>query len=261
MPETVERLRARFEPLFKGEFETGLYPDEWNWQEGRDRPDRTRQICNGWKSDRTVASVVLSEQVGRCVAELSGWPGARICQDNVIWKPAGAKALGYPPGRLLQRVVHALAHGDLLDRARRHQRGGRHHRICARLAQMGHLAADREVPRAGGLPEGVPRRGRARRHEGRHRADRGAGRRLRLPSRRHLARLRHEPRRPAAALGGGALHGSSDTQFHPTNVSYIYNRYKRHGDLAMDESFFPILWRKDGYRTRWLDRSFPPAMT
>ena len=92
---TVERLRARFEPLFKGEFETGLYPDEWNWQEGRDRPDRTRQICNGWKSDRTVASVVLSEQVGRCVAELSNWPGARICQDNVIWKPAGAKALGY----------------------------------------------------------------------------------------------------------------------------------------------------------------------
>jgi phytanoyl-CoA hydroxylase len=46
---------------------------------------------------------------------------------------------------------------------------------------------------------------------------------------------------------------SSDAQFHPTNISYIYNRYKRHGDLAMDESFFPILWRKDGYRTGWLD--------
>ena len=94
-PDTVTRLQARFEPLFKGEFETGLYPDEWNWQEGRDRPDRTRQICNGWKSDRAVASVVLSEKVGRCVAELSGWPGARICQDNVIWKPPGAKSLGF----------------------------------------------------------------------------------------------------------------------------------------------------------------------
>src|ERR1041384_7396567 len=77
--ETVDRLRARFEPLFRGEFETGLYPDEWNWQEGRDRPDRTRQICNGWKSDRAVAGGVLGEQVGRCVAELSDWPGARIC--------------------------------------------------------------------------------------------------------------------------------------------------------------------------------------
>ena len=49
----------------------------------------------------------------------------------------------------------------------------------------------------------------------------------------------------------------SESQFHPTNVSYIYNRYKRHGELTMDESFFPILWRKDGYRTRWLDRAFP----
>jgi ectoine hydroxylase-related dioxygenase (phytanoyl-CoA dioxygenase family) len=45
----------------------------------------------------------------------------------------------------------------------------------------------------------------------------------------------------------------ADAKFHPTNVSYIYNRYKRHGDLAMDESFFPILWRRDGYRTAWLD--------
>ena len=36
-------------------------------------------------------------------------------------------------------------------------------------------------------------------------------------------------------------------------ISYIYNRYKRVGDLAMDESFFPILWRNDGYRTPWLD--------
>jgi len=51
----------------------------------------------------------------------------------------------------------------------------------------------------------------------------------------------------------------SESQFHPTNVSYVYNRYKRHGDLAMDESFFPILWRKDGYRTSWLDRPFPAA--
>jgi hypothetical protein len=41
--EEVALARRRFEPLFRGEFETGLYPDEWNWREGRDpvevRPD------------------------------------------------------------------------------------------------------------------------------------------------------------------------------------------------------------------------------
>src|SRR6267143_68674 len=53
----VQRARSRFEPLFRGEFETGLCPDEWNWCEGRDPPDRTRQICNGWMSlDDTTAA-------------------------------------------------------------------------------------------------------------------------------------------------------------------------------------------------------------
>ena len=46
---------------------------------------------------------------------------------------------------------------------------------------------------------------------------------------------------------------SSAARFHPTKTSYIYNRYKRVGDTAMDESFFPILWTADGYRTAFLD--------
>jgi phytanoyl-CoA hydroxylase len=40
------------------------------------------------------------------------------------------------------------------------------------------------------------------------------------------------------------------TQFHPVNPpGYIYGRYKRVDDLRMDESFFPVLWQKDGYRS------------
>ena len=31
---------------------------------GRDREDLTRQICNGWKSDLTIASIVLRADVG-----------------------------------------------------------------------------------------------------------------------------------------------------------------------------------------------------
>jgi hypothetical protein len=46
---------------------------------------------------------------------------------------------------------------------------------------------------------------------------------------------------------------SSAARFHPTRISYIYNRYKRVGDVTMDESFFPILWTADGYRTPFLD--------
>jgi phytanoyl-CoA hydroxylase len=42
---------------------------------------------------------------------------------------------------------------------------------------------------------------------------------------------------------------SSENRFHSTYVGYIYSRYKRFGDDTMDESFFPIPWRNDGYRS------------
>src|ERR1700724_1807425 len=73
----VALARTRFEPLFRGEFETGLYPDEWNWREGRDPADRARQICNGWKSDRTIARIVLKEEVGPLWAPRRGGRGGR----------------------------------------------------------------------------------------------------------------------------------------------------------------------------------------
>ena len=91
----VVNARSRFEPLFSGDFETGVQPDEWNWRTGRDDPALTRQICNAWKSDRSIASIVLREDIGAACAQLRKWPGARLNQDNVIWKPPGTKALGF----------------------------------------------------------------------------------------------------------------------------------------------------------------------
>ena len=46
---------------------------------------------------------------------------------------------------------------------------------------------------------------------------------------------------------------SSEARFHETNRGYIYGRYKRFGDTAMDESFFPILWTEDGRRSEFIE--------
>ena len=43
-----------------------------------------------------------------------------------------------------------------------------------------------------------------------------------------------------------------DTRFHETNVDLTYPRYCRHGDLSLDDSFFPVVWSESGYRTPWL---------
>ncbi len=92
---TVGALRARFEPLFFDHaWVTGTPPDEVNYTHGVTSPDRTRQLCNTWRADPTVAATVLSPRIGELVARLAGLDGVRILQDNVLWKPPNGLALG-----------------------------------------------------------------------------------------------------------------------------------------------------------------------
>lgn len=42
---TVAGLRARLPLLFRGEFDTGVYPDEMHWREGISRQDAPREVC------------------------------------------------------------------------------------------------------------------------------------------------------------------------------------------------------------------------
>ena len=93
--QTVGMLHRCFDRLFRGKFETGIPPDEVNWQLNKNDPSLTRQICNGWKADKLVASVVLRTGLGKVIACLANWPGTRIFQDNLLWKPAKARPIGY----------------------------------------------------------------------------------------------------------------------------------------------------------------------
>ena len=251
--QTLELARSRFAPLFRGEFETGLIPDEWNWREGRDSPLLTRQICNGWKSDLTVAAIVLRADIGRAAARVRGWPGARINQDNVIWKPPGAAALGFHQDESYEDWVvpsEMVTCWITLDDTRANQGtieyvvGSHRWRKAPPIAQF-HAPADpladlRRAAEAEGVgPEIMPievSAGSAVFHHGRtwhgSRSNSGAA-----------------PRRSIVAHCM-----SSEAMFHPDIVGPVYGRYRRHGTLEMDESFFPILWREDGYRTTWLER-------
>ncbi len=89
----LARLRDRFARAFAHEWETGLRPDEVNYEPGVTPPDKTRQLCNVWKADRTLAATVLSARNAAFGARLAGAPGLRLIQDNAIWKPPSGKAL------------------------------------------------------------------------------------------------------------------------------------------------------------------------
>ena len=248
----VDAARDRFDPLFNGQFETGLQPDEWNWRAGRDRDDLTRQICNGWKGDRTIAGIVLRQDIGQACARLRGWPGARMNQDNVIWKPQGAGALGFHQDDSYQSWIvpnEMVTCWITLDDTRADQgtieyvRGshkwplsppiGQFHAPDDALADM-RVAAERASVKPEIVPIEVPA-GSAVFHHGMtwhgSRGNTGTG----------------APRRSVISHCS-----SSEARHHPSNLSPIYSRYKRYGSDELDESFFPILWRQDGYRTEWL---------
>lgn len=252
--EAIKLLRERYDLLFAGVFESGLEPDEVNWRQGRDRPDATRQICNAWKGDRYIANVVLHSEIGRACATLGGWPGARINQDNLFWKPPGGSAVGFHQDSAYEQWV-----------------------VPSEMVSCWIALDDTAI--AGGTVEyirGSHRWGESAMIENFHAPAEP------LQEMQHAAQLAgiDEPERVQLVVpaGGGAFHHgwiwhgsqvnngsnprrsivahcmSSQARFHPSNTGPVYSRYKRFGDDTMDESFFPILWRNDGYRSPYLDQ-------
>ncbi len=248
----VERLRACYARLFRGEFETGVTPDEVNWQEGTGDPSLTRQICNGWKADRDIAEIVMREDLGKAIAELGGWPGTRLMIDNVLWKPSGSRPLGhhqdsayldwYTPSDLLScwialddtsedggtvefvRGSHKWEHAVPEGEFHGPEAYRKYMEIAAVRAGVEPDIVYIEVPKGGGsFHHGWTWHG-----SGDNRAT-----------------------RPRRAL---VLHAMrSDTEYVPgklgAGTGRIYSRYKRLADNTIDENYFPVIWRNDGYRT------------
>ena len=250
---TIAVLTDRYARLFDGEFETGVCPDEVNWQSNRSDPTLTRQICNGWKADRQIARVVLSQELGRAIAQLAGWEGARLIQDNVIWKPPGARALGfhqdnayvawYTPREMLSCWIaldDTSADSGTLEVVRGSHRWptcnepiGAFHAPDDYRASMQHVAR-RLKTEPDVVPVAVPRGGGVFHHGW---TWHGSGPNLSQRDRRALV-----------------LHGgSAKSRFVVENLNQgngpIYGRYRRLGDDQMDEQHFPVLWTHTGYRT------------
>jgi len=237
-------LRERFLRLFDGDYETGIRPD--------DPEDRTRQICNGWKADTVVASLVLAEHVGRFAAQLAGWKGVRILQDNVLWKPPGAKAIGGhqdssyagyldPP----EMVTCWMSLDDLPVDAGpvEYVRGSHRWPRSAPQRSQFHAPEDWLAPVRAAAPDAaepelVPVVVRA-----------GGG------SFHHGLTWHGSPPNTSAATTRMALVAHllpAEARFHHSQVDPVYSRYRRRGDLTLDESFFPVTWHESGYRTPWL---------
>ena len=251
LEENIEILKNRFNDLFDGKFENTIEPDEWNWKKNLSDPRATRQICNVWKSDNLIRKIVCNETIGLIASKLMGWQGARLVQDNILWKPSGGKTLGY------------------------HQDASYVDWIVPQTMISCWMSLDQTSQKIGTL-EFVT---------GSHKWE------LSPPSvnfhspddyRRELINFAKNnnkelnityvevPPGGASFHHGYTWHGSginktslnrraivshcipSNAKFHSTNIGgtgKIYKRYKKLNTNEMDESFFPILWNKEGYQT------------
>ena len=251
----IEDLRGRFPLLFAGKFDTGIYPDEWYWREGMSLPDVTRHMANAWKADLTVARLVLSESIGRFAAELCGWRGSRLGQDTIWWKAPKTKPIAYhqdtsfmdflePPSTLTCWVTLDDTHRDAgtLEYA-----PGSHKWPLTRSPER--VSRRR---RLSGADEGCCQSG--RRRTARSVFHRSAGRLLRVPSRRNVARLRRQYDEPTECAAQSVFTCCPRTSASViVTGGYIYRRYQRTDDPALDESYFPVLWSRSGRRTKWIE--------
>ena len=248
----LELLRERYLRLFDGEYETGIRPDEVNWVPDGTR--RTARVSSATHGSRTRSSRrrCSRERTGRLAAQLAGYRGVRILQDNVLWKPPGTKAIGYHQD---SSYADYLVPSEMIT-------------CWISLHETQADAGPLEFARGShAWPKSPPTRSEFHAPD-----DWLAGPRAAAPKDAELDLV------PVVVKpGGGSFHhgltwhGSApntsgtvarmalvshlvpvEARFHETNVDITYSRYRRRGDLSLDESFFPVVWDESGYRTPWL---------
>lgn len=254
--ECIEQLRERVHSIFEGNFDTGVYPDEWHWRQGMSREDVTREICNAWKSDTVIASWVLSRELGQACARLGGWIGSRIGQDDVWIKPpnVGCKEIAFHTDAPYiskwfspnenSMITAWLALDETSEETGTLQYVPGSHR-WTKQTDLGEFHAPDEdfrsplqkASQAVGVENievvhvNVPAGGIAFHHQD---LWHGSGmNRSQTHYRRNIAV--HMLR--------------SDVEWGPIKTGYIYGRYRRQGEMMVDENFFPVTWSKNGYRT------------
>jgi ectoine hydroxylase-related dioxygenase (phytanoyl-CoA dioxygenase family) len=247
----VARLRERFGRCFAHEWETGIAPDEVNYDPETTPPDRTRQLCNVWKADTTLGATVLAERIAAFGARLAGLPGLRLIQDNMIWKPpSGTALLCHQDAAYLEFLTPMnmttcwMALDDTAaDTGTIFYVRGSNHWPRAAVGGMFHAPDDWLGHVRDSAPDGadlelvpieVPAGGCAF-HDGwtfhgsppNERAD--AERRSLIS---HMV--------------------STETTWSDGAPHPIYSRYRRPGERELDEAFFPVMWRSDGHRSAFL---------
>ncbi|NEQ52660.1 MAG: phytanoyl-CoA dioxygenase family protein [Leptolyngbya sp. SIO3F4] len=254
--EQINQIVGRFEPLFNTQFETGIYPDEWYGRPGLSQPNATQQMTGLWRCNRTLASFTLSAKIAQINATLMGWGSARYGLDTCWIKPPNAPEVYFhrnntytsciaPPSTVTcwialsdvalktgsLEIVPGSHFWDCTDQMRfLHAPQEDYRTPLWQAAKEAGIQSPQIVPIV--LPPGsaVFLHGNLWRGSGKN------------PSETKTRR----------SLAISSLAGHAKFQLPGVGNGYIFERYRRKESLDIDESYYPILWSQDGYRTPFL---------
>ncbi len=257
-PNQVSQIVERCDHLFNTQFETGIYPDEWYGRPGLSQPNATRQMTGLWRCDCTLASFSLSAEIARLNATLMGWPAARYGLDTFWAQPPAAPKIYFhrhstyvtslDPSEIITCWIglsDAPGKTGLLEIV-----PGSHRWQCTDKVRF--LHAPKEDYRAP-LWQAAAEAKRDPKALDILSLELSAGSAVFLhgdlwwgaghnPSATHTRR----------SLAISVIAGSA--QFQPPGIGtgYIFGRYRQMQDPALHESFYPVLWDGNGYRTPFL---------
>ena len=273
-PQACQLLRNQIMPkLFRGDFDT-----DGNFRCGK------LIMCNSWKYDRTIASIVMNKMLGEFICNIMGWNSVRIAQDDVVWKP---------PSISTDIVTAEEGAGNAITSTVRFHQDSAY--ISAQFEPYENNSvtlwialddADEEtgcVEYAAGSHKWGPilhRRGNEVDLSSFHSSDETSYRDVMYlaaklagvdnphntiqsaPAKEGFAILHHQDcwhgsgpnlssKRHRRALVIHYIRG--DVTFRDRSNNNIYGRYKRYNSVELDESFFPIIFSLEGNRTVWID--------
>lgn len=251
--ELVDQINTRLELTAKVQYETGICPDEFHGRPETSQPNAVQQITNAWRCDRTIASVALSAEIARLNATLGGWVSARFAIDHCWVKPPGSSEIAFHRHRDYVSCIDPssvitcwIALTDLSPEAGTLELAPQSHQwVCSDQARFLHApiedyrqplrdaASQAGVKQPDVLPLTLPKGGCVFLH-----GDLWRG----------LAKNTTQDQKSCSlAVSSFPMHA----QFQPPGIGYgyIFERYRLMDSLEMDESFFPILWTPNGYRT------------
>jgi ectoine hydroxylase-related dioxygenase (phytanoyl-CoA dioxygenase family) len=271
-PAFADTLRPRYSPICAGKFENGTTPDHFptKLEEGDHAPE-TRWMANPWRADYALANFAFHPGIGKLIATLAGWLGARLLQNNIHWKLPGAPELSMHQDSAYHKwcvpsdlctcwvtLTDTTADGGTLRFVRGSHKWPRIEMedYLARVAALQQdfrglldpkdcdtfvkVSADHAGVESEIVLVEVPKGGGSFHHDFLwHGSDRNC-------SDHHRQSISSHAIRP-------------ETKFHPTEPADAWGRYKRFGDTEMDETHLPILWSRDGYRTAAMGKCMRPG--